>query len=69
VLCLLAQELNLVCGFCSSSRTFAIGLRLKAPTVGFRPLLALPPLPSASTFVSIHNHEHLSVLIQGTCTP
>jgi hypothetical protein len=35
VLCQLARRLSLVCGFCPSSRTFALQLRLKAPTVGF----------------------------------
>jgi hypothetical protein len=35
----------------------------------FRPFLAESPLPSARTFVSIHNYEHLSVLVQGTSTP
>ena len=69
VLCLLAQGLSLICGFCPSARTFALRLRLKAPTVGFRPLLAETPLPSASTFVSIHYYEHLQVLVQGTFPP
>jgi hypothetical protein len=40
VLCLLAQELNLVCGFCPSSRTFA--LRLPSdPSSRRRPCLRL----------------------------
>jgi hypothetical protein len=40
VLCLLAQELNLICGFCSSSRTFAIGLP-SDPSSRRRPCLRL----------------------------
>lgn len=51
----LARRLGLLCGFCPSSRTFALRLRLKAPTVGFRPLLAETPLPWYRTFGSIHH--------------
>ena len=47
VLCQLAQGLSLLCGFCSSARTFA----LRLPSDG---RVALPPLPSARTFGSIH---------------
>ncbi len=50
VLCQLAQELSLICGFCSSARTFAIGLPSD--------LLTETPLPSARTFVSIYSYEH-----------
>ena len=66
VLCQLAQGLSLVCGFCppdqvrgrlllarlcgGSSRTF--------DGTSFRRSVALPPLPSARTFGSIHYHEH-----------
>ena len=40
VLCLLAQGLSLICGFCSSSRTFAIGLP-SDPSSRRRPCLRL----------------------------
>jgi len=35
----------------------------------FRPLLTEMPLPLARTFDSVHFHEHLWVLVQGTFTP
>jgi hypothetical protein len=40
VLCQLAQGLSLICGFCSSSRTFAIGLP-SDPSSWRRPCLRL----------------------------
>jgi len=62
VLCQLAQELSLVCGFCPSARTFA--LRLPSdPSLRRRPCLRLVLL-----VVSIYD-EHLLVLVQGTFTP
>jgi hypothetical protein len=67
----LAQRLSLICGFCPSSRTFAIGLpfRPSGSAEADRPLLAETPLSSASIFGSIHYYEHLRVLVQGTFTP
>ena len=62
VLCQLAQGLSLLCGFCSSARTFA--LRLPSdPSSRRRPCLRLVLL-----VVSICD-EHLLVLVQGTFTP
>jgi hypothetical protein len=54
VLCQLAQELSLVCGFCSSARTFA----LRLPSDGrspFRPCLRLVLL-----IVSFNQHHRFS---------
>ena len=61
VLCQLAQELSLVCGFCPSARTFA--LRLPSdPSSRRRPclrlVLVLPCLRDSDW-----------ILVQGTCTP
>ena len=58
VLCQLAQGLSLVCGFCSRIKSGAgYGSHVCAPA-SFRRSVALPPLPSARTFGSIHYHEH-----------
>jgi hypothetical protein len=62
VLCQLARRLSLVCGFCPSARTFAIGLP-SDPSSRRRPCLRLVLL-----LVSIYD-EYLLVLVQGTFTP
>jgi hypothetical protein len=62
VLCLLAQGLSLICGFCPSSRTFALRLPSDHPSRN-RPCLRLVLL-----LVSI-TYEHIKVLVQGTSTP
>src|SRR4030042_1393146 len=62
VLCQLARRLSLICGFCSSSRTFAIWLP-SDPSSRRRPCLRLVLL-----VVSIYD-EYLLVLVQGTFTP
>ena len=54
VLCQLAQELSLVCGFCPSPRTFAIGLPSNPSSRRRPPILGIFDLPSARTFGSIH---------------
>jgi hypothetical protein len=54
VLCQLAQGLSLVCGFCSPDQVRGrLGSHVCAPA-SFRRSVALPPLPSARTFGSIH---------------
>ncbi len=54
VLCQLAQELSLVCGFCLPDQVRdRLGSHVCTPA-SFGPLLAETPLPSASTFGSIH---------------
>jgi hypothetical protein len=62
VLCQLARRLSFICGFCSSSRTFAIGFP-SDPSSRRHPCLWLVLL-----IVSIYD-EHLLVLVQGTFTP
>jgi len=62
VLCQLAQGLSLICGFCSSSRTFA----LRLPSDGRLP--SRPCLRLVLLVVSIYD-EYLLVLVQGTFTP
>jgi len=52
VLCQLAQGLSLVCGFCSSSRTFAIGLP-SDPSLRRRPCLRLVLLVVSITMNTI----------------
>ena len=69
VLCQLAQELSLACGFCSPDQVRGrLGSHVCSPA-SFRRSVALPPLPSARTFDSIHLHQHHRVLVQGTYTP
>jgi len=54
VLCQLAQELSLVCGFCLPDQVRdRLGSHVCAPA-SFRRSVALPPLPWARTFGSIH---------------
>ena len=54
VLCQLAQELSLVCGFCPPDQVRGrLGSHVCSPA-SFRRSVALPPLPSARTFGSIH---------------
>jgi len=60
VLCQLAQELSLVCGFCPSARTYA----LRLPSDGrppFRPCLRLVLMLMISNINRVH--------VQGTFTP
>ena len=65
--------------FCQSARIFALPLPLPlvalacgSPYASLRPFSQFPaksPLPSACTFVNIHQYEHLQVLAQGPFTP
>ena len=58
VLCQLAQGLSLVCGFCPPDQVRGrLGSHV-CPPASFRRSVALPPLPLARTFGSIHYHEH-----------
>jgi len=41
----LPADSALLCCFCSSAHSFAVGFGLKAPTVGSRRSLTIPPLP------------------------
>jgi len=49
-------------------RFLSVGLHVRTPA-SFRRVVALPPLPSSRTFVSIHYYKHFYVLVQGTFTP
>jgi len=62
VLCPLARRLSLICGFCSSPRTYA----LRLPSDGESP--SRPCLRLVLLVVSIYD-EYLLVLVQGTFTP
>jgi len=54
VLCQLAQGLSLVCGFCLPDQVRDRLGSHACTLASFRRLVALPPLPSARTFGSIH---------------
>jgi len=74
----LAQGLSLLCGFCSSSRMFALRLpfRPSGSAEADRPLLAETCLPAGRRpclrlvlLVVFIYYENLRVLVQGTFTP
>jgi len=69
VLCQLTQELSLPCGFCPPDQVRGRLYSHVCIPSSFGRLVALPPLPSARTFVSIQYYEQLKVLVRGTFTP